>query len=216
MLLYASLTSVTDINKIFAFFQVVAMIYPFAVSIVCGIIAEQEESAGHYQNILTLPNRKIYILAMLLILVLFSLISVVGTSVIFYIILPVMGTIPPLSFGAFIVPSFVLCGCSISSYAFSLMLALRFGRNACIGVGAIGVLLTALLQTGLGTGIWYVLPYGISIHLADYSLERLLYFAQGTDKEIKIAMISCMIYTIVFVGTLIIWFAHYSEKWSTD
>lgn len=216
MFLYAARTPVTDINKMFGFFQIVAMIYPFAVSIVCGIIAEQEENAGHYQNILTIPNRKIYMMSMLLIFVFFGLISVVGASVIFYVMFPVTGTILPLSFGTFIVPSFVLWGCSISGYALSLMLALRFGRNVCIGAGAIGVLLTALLQTGLGTGIWYVLPYGISIHLAGYSLERLLHFTQGTDKEIKIAIISCIIYTIVFVGTLIIWFAHYSGRQPTD
>lgn len=216
MLLYASLTSVTDINKIAAFFQVVAISYPLAVSVVCDIVAEQEENAGHYQNILTLPNRKIFILSALLILAFFSLISVIGVATIFYIMLPVTGTIMPLPFWKFIVPSFILWGCSISSYAFYLWLAFRFGRSICIGIGVIEVLLTALLQTGLGTGIWYVLPCGIGIHLADYFLKSLYYFTQGTDKEIEIAIISCVIYTVVFVGMLIIWFAHYNGKRTMD
>ena len=43
------------------------------------------------------------------------------------------------------------------------MISFRFGKNTCIGLGAVGSLLAALLQTGLGTGIWFVIPYGICL-----------------------------------------------------
>ena len=69
VLLYATFAAVNDINKIAVFFQLFAIAYPFVISIVCEIIAGQENRAGHYQNILVLRSKTKAILSKFLLLI---------------------------------------------------------------------------------------------------------------------------------------------------
>lgn len=58
MLVYAGISGSSDSNKLAAFAQIHAIAYPFVVSIVCQIAADQEMRAGHFQNLLTRTSRK--------------------------------------------------------------------------------------------------------------------------------------------------------------
>ena len=73
---YATFAAVNDINKIAVFFQLFAIAYPFVISIVCEIIAGQENRAGHYQNILVLRSKTKAILSKFLLLIAAGLLSV--------------------------------------------------------------------------------------------------------------------------------------------
>lgn len=212
VLLYSMLTHISVENKIAAFFQILAMAYPFVISIVCDIVSEQEISAGNCQNILTLPHRRKVINSKLLILLFFSLFSVMLSSLLFALLLPTLGIETELSLSVFFVPTLVLWGSNIVFYALYLLLAFRFGRNVCIGIGVLGSLLTALMQTGLGTGLWYVIPYGISIRLTECSLESAMNISMRINKEIETAVICDIIMTVVLLVTLIAWFSNYSGK----
>ncbi|MBD5255361.1 MAG: lantibiotic immunity ABC transporter MutG family permease subunit, partial [Barnesiella sp.] len=66
------------------------------------------------------------------------------------------GTKLPVRF--FVLIPIVLWVSNVMMYGLHLILAFRFGRNLGISVGVIGSLLSALLQTGLGDGRWYVIP----------------------------------------------------------
>ena len=57
MLLYACVSQSGDINKLAAYFQIMAVAFSFTIGIVCYVAAEQEVKAGHFQNILTLLYR---------------------------------------------------------------------------------------------------------------------------------------------------------------
>ena len=43
-----------------------------------------------------------------------------------------------------------------------------FGKGASIGIGIIGSLISALMLTGLGDGIWQVIPWAYSMRLSSY------------------------------------------------
>ena len=180
------------------------------------MVSEQEISAGNCQNILMLPCRKKVIYSKLLILLSFSLFSVMLSSLLFAILLPVIGIQMKLPLSAFLVPALVLWGSCILLYALHLLLAFRFGRNLCIGIGVLGSLLTALMQTGLGQGLWYVIPYGISIRLTEYSFALAMNLSIGINKEIEIAVIYSVIMTVILITVLIAWFSHYSGKRVAD
>ena len=83
MLLYSHLSSVSELNKLAAFAQITAIAYPFVISVVCQIVAEQELQAGHFQNILTLPSRDKAIFSKLSILFLAGLFSTALCAVLF-------------------------------------------------------------------------------------------------------------------------------------
>lgn len=216
VLLYSSLAAISVENKIAAFFQILALAYPFVISLICNMVSEQEISTGNCQNILMLPCREKAIHSKLFILLSFSLFSIMLSSLLFAILLPVIGIQMELPLSVFLVPALVLWGSSILFYVLHLLLAFQFGRNMCIGIGVLGSLLTALMQTGLGRGLWYVIPYGISIRLTEWSFALAMNLSIGMNKEIEIAVICNVIMTVVLIAVLIAWFSHYSGKRAAD
>lgn len=216
MILYSLLTHVSIENKVLAFFQIYAMAYPFVISIVCTIIFEQETLAGNCQNILTLPSRKKAIVTKLIILLISSLLSMVFSSTLFYLLLPIIGIKLHLPFISFLIPSVVLWASNIVFYIISLFLSFCFGKNVSIGIGVLGSLSTALMQTGLGTGLWYIVPYGISIRLTEYSFLSCLNIPMLMGKEIEIAIVCNIVMTLVLLAIMILWYSSYSGRHILD
>ena len=156
MLLYAGVSQSDDINKLAAYFQIMAVAFPFAIGIVCYVAAEQEAKAGHFQNILTLPYRQKAAFSKLTILLVTGLLATVLSSVLFGALFPLVGGTTEIPSRFYTAIPLVLWGSNILLYGIHFVLAIRFGKNLGIGIGVFGSLLVALLQTGLGTGIWFV------------------------------------------------------------
>lgn len=99
MLIYAGISGSSDSNKLAAFAQIHAIAYPFVVSIVCQIAADQEMRAGHFQNLLTRTSRMKGILSKLTWLFLAGLAAVVISAMLFCSLFPfVTGTQTPAGF----------------------------------------------------------------------------------------------------------------------
>lgn len=218
MALYAVFSSVGGLNRLLAFFQVMAIAFPFAVSIACEIAAGQEAGAGHCQNILMLSDRTKAIISKFLILILCGLFSAMFSSLIFGGILSVSHTDLKCTMRTLIMPSVILWSCSVLFYPFHLILAFRYGRNICIGAGVTGSLLAALMQTGLGTGLWYVLPYGFGIRLTDFTLRSVLHlycscsYNKGMDTEVEIGFAAVIIMTGILITIMPMWFSRYGGQ----
>lgn len=216
VLLYAVFAAVSDINKIAVFFQLFAIAYPFVISIVCEIAAEQEIRAGHCQNILVLRSRTKAILSKFLLLIFAGLFAILFSTFLLIMVLPVTGTKLILPVSSLMLPVLTLWSSNILLYAVHIILAFRFGRTICIGIGAIGSLLAALLQTGLGTGLWFVLPYGFGIRLTDFSLKFVLQVLPTINAELKLGIGICLGMTVLFIAILLIWFSKYGGKCAND
>ncbi len=209
MLFYSHLSSGSELNKLAAFAQITAIAYPFAISVVCLIVAEQESQAGHSQNILTLPSRNKAIFSKLTILLLAGLFSTAFSAVLFGIPFSYMTGIKlPVRFFAAI--SIVLWGSNVMLYGLHLILAFRFGRNLCLSIGVMGSLLSALLQTGLGTGLWYMIPYGLGVRFAESALAYLFNLQPVGTFENRIGIIFCTVVTFAAIGLAEFWFSRYS------
>ena len=50
--------------------------------------------------------------------------------------------------------------------------------------------MSALLQTGLGTGLWYVIPYGLGVRFAENALTYLFSLPPVGNLEIQIVVIT--------------------------
>ena len=213
MLFYSKISSDSGLNKLAAFTQIIAVAFPFAISIVCQVVAEQELQAGHFQNMLTLPSRIKAVFSKLSILLISGLFSAVLSTVLFALPFSlVTGT--KLSAGFFVLIPIVLWASNIMMYGLHLILAFRFGTNFGISIGVIGSLLSALLQTSLGAGIWYVIPYGLGIHFTESALTYLFDLPFMTDSEIRIGIIYCIVVTCGIIGLTIFWFSRYGGTYS--
>ena len=215
VLLYATFAAVNNINKIAVFFQLFAIAYPFVISIVCEIIAGQENRAGHYQNILVLRSKTKVILSKFLLLIAAGLLAVLLGIFLFTLLLPATGTKLLLPTSSLVLLALTLWSSNILLYALSIILAFRFGRTICIGMGAIGSLLAALLQTGLGTGLWFVLPYGFGIRLSDFAFQFALQDLP-VSAELKFGISMCAGMTVLFIVILFVWFLRYEGKCTNE
>ncbi|MFR4352642.1 MAG: lantibiotic immunity ABC transporter MutG family permease subunit [Roseburia sp.] len=216
LLLYAGISKSNEISKLAAYFQMIAVAFPFVIGVICHVVSEQEAKAGHFQNLLTLPDRRKTILSKLAILLLSGLFSTVLSSILFGFLFPAIGGAITIPIGFYTVVPLVLWGSNILLYCLHLMLAFRFGKNVGIGFGVFGSLLVALLQTGLGTGIWFVLPYGWGVRFSALALESILGILSPERAGINLGIISCSLSTCVIIGIIIVWFSRYDGKHATD
>lgn len=208
MLLYSHFSSGDEWNKLAAFVQIIAIAFPLAVSVVCQIVAEQESQAGHFQNMLTLPGRKKTLFSKLAILLSSGLFSAALSTVLFGVLFShLMGTKLPVQF--FILIPTVLWAGNIMLYGLQLILAFRFGRTLGISIGVMGSLLSALLQTGLGDGRWFVIPYGLGIRFAEYAMISVFHLPYAENREMQIGILFCIAVTCSTIGFVTFWFSRY-------
>lgn len=144
--------------KVTAYYQVLGMGLPLLTGVFCAMLAEQELSAGGFQNMLSVPKRQAAFFSKLSLLLLFGTAAVLLASVLF-------GTGYCFGmewcFAAYSLywkAAFVMMGGSVFSYILHLFLAFRFNKGVTIALGFAESLLSALLLTGMGEGIWMYVP----------------------------------------------------------
>ncbi|MFJ3387346.1 lantibiotic immunity ABC transporter MutG family permease subunit [Lysinibacillus sp. NPDC086135] len=151
--------------RVTAYLQGVACGFPIIIGLVCAMAAEQEATAGHFQEMLTTTKTKIVAyLSKLLLLLLFSFGAILLSVGIFS-----TGFIELLHEDTFGYQFYFIAGCIlfvgyVFLYILHLFVSLHFGKGASIGLGIVGSLIVALLLTGLGNGIWSFIPYGWGGH----------------------------------------------------
>ncbi|MGE7917207.1 lantibiotic immunity ABC transporter MutG family permease subunit [Lysinibacillus xylanilyticus] len=195
-------------DRVTAYLQAVACGFPLIIGLVCAMVAEQEATAGHFQEMLTTTKTKIVaFLSKLLLLLLFSFGAILLSIGIFSV-----GFIELLHEDTFGFQFYVIAGCILFvSYAFlyilHLFVSLHFGKGASIGLGIVESLLVALLLTGLGDGIWSFIPYGWGGHFVSLWALR----ASGTDLSMLETGLQAGIFasisgTLLALGLSCLWF----------
>lgn len=215
-IIYAILTGSDTDRQTAVFFQILAAAFPFVTSVVCMAAAEQEESAGHQQNLLLLPDRFQVILSKYLLLACGALVSVFLCSLLYCIFLSLHASDFRFSSGTLVIQPIVLWLSSLVLYSIHLFTAFRFGKNLCLGIGAAGSLLAALMQTGLGDGLWYKLPYGWASRFSSFALKASVQTGAAAKAELKAAILYCTVLTAVSIGFLFLWFSRYEGKHTAD
>lgn len=211
MLAYFTLSSWSKIEKVSAYIQVISMAFPLIISIVITMVYEQEEESG-FQYFLSAPSKR-YIPHISKLFLLFSfgivatVISILGfgillnliykdkVSIIFYFILVVIMFIS-----------------NIPLYMLQYLVVFYFGKGASMGIGIVGSLVAALMMTGIGEGLWFLLPWGYSIRLSSYFFQYVITNKLNLilQSEVKLAVISFITFTVINIMILIV-FSRYWE-----
>ena len=136
------------------FFSAIAVLYPFIISIVCGMSASVEEQAGHFQMMLAVPYSKIVSFAGKLLLLLLLNVLSAGLAICLYLAgMKFVLHINDLPYLTFLKGGAWLIAGSIPLYMMSF--CRRKVRHGTVRAfrGA-GLLIAALMNTGLGDIIW--------------------------------------------------------------
>lgn len=166
-LIYYTISPWSELEKIMAYIQLISMSFPLIISIVVNMVYEQEQEAG-FQYFLGIANKRYNVhfskLILILILGLIStLITIVGFGIIFYL----MGN-SITNVGFYLRQSFIIFGSNIVIYMIQYLVVFSLGKGASIGLGIIGSLISALMETGIGDNIWSMVPWAYSIRLCSY------------------------------------------------
>lgn len=216
-LLYYSISGWDEINKLSAYIQILSVTFPILVGIITSMVAELEQGAGDFQLLLSTPASK-YIahISKLILLVTFGFLSSLFALLGFGIGFMTMG------YTAFNLIFYVKAACLLSVsvlplYLLQYIVSFVFGKGLGLGLGILGGLLSALLLTGLGDGIWWMLPWGITARFSESLLMSNLAgieFLQYSDMIRGILFI--LLFSIVFIALLLLIFRKWEGKKSED
>ncbi|EHJ51787.1 lantibiotic immunity ABC transporter MutG family permease subunit [Streptococcus macacae] len=136
------------------YFQVLGIAFPLVIAIICGKAAELEAKANRFQTVLANGQRKRLYLIKLISLIMLEIIAVCLAIAVFALLYPAKTGY----FAFYIYAGVFLVSSTAFLYLCHLMVAFLFGNGATIGLGIFEVLVSALLLTGFGDGIWQFLP----------------------------------------------------------
>lgn len=212
-LLYYSISSWDTSTKLITYIRTLSIIFPLLIGIITGIIVEQEEQAGSLQNMLMILKRKStsYCSKLLVILAL-SVISIIIATFVFAFIFKSYSLV---FYTKIAVTLFIG---NIFLYILHLFISFRFGKGASIGLGIVGVLIAALMRTGLGDSIWEFAPWAWAIRLCDFIM--LMELNQLGLNEMFLAVSKGILIIIISIFVSLIfslsWFNRWEGRGSND
>lgn len=202
-------------SKVEAYFQVLGMGFPFLIGLFSVMVSEQELTAGAFQGMLAIPQRRMVFLAKLFLLVLFGACSVLAAGVLFgtgyfYLLKQQL-----IAYSFYWKGAAILLGSSIFLYIWHLFLAFRFNKGVSIGMGMVEGLLSALLLTGLGEAVWIYVPCAwasrlVSIALANSSGREI------SQTEYHSAVLLCIICTFIALAAYFVWCCRWEGEKTND
>ncbi|AKL96111.1 antibiotic ABC transporter permease protein [Clostridium aceticum] len=207
---YYSVTPWSSFGKISVYLQVLCIVFPVLIAIITSMVADQEYTAGGFQNILISSEPKYLTFTSKLIL--FLLLGTLST------ILAVMGfyigysfienNIYPININLAVVG--ILIGSNVFLYIIHFFLSFRFSKGVSIGVGIAESLASALFLTGMGDGRWPFIPSSWSIRFVESLLMK--YQNVGSifiDPDLYLGVIIAIVATILSFVTMSVWFTRW-------
>lgn len=135
-----------------AFLQLLGAGAPLLVGLSCGLAIDAEREAGEYANLLGGPSRRRAFAAKGIVLLAMGAAAAAISVAIFCGILTACGKALP-DLAALAQAALGIAAGSAPLYVVSLAVALRWGRNASIGLGAVGLMAALASIGGLMNGL---------------------------------------------------------------
>ena len=207
-LVYYSFSVWSENTKIIAFYQVVGAGFPVLIGMFTASIMEQEQNAGVCQNLLTLRKKTVVFLSKVILLLTFSLFSVLLTAVTFgFGFYKILGC-STVSIVTYMMAAFIMwCG-SIPLYIWQTFLAFQFGKGVSIGTGIISTLVSALMLTDLGMFVWKYIPVSWTARIP-YTYLQIALGESGTVNEMKSVILIFCVFTVVSMVYYLFWAFHW-------
>jgi len=211
------ITDYDEGSRVVGFFQLLSIGFTLLISVVCSMNSNTEMQAGNYFHLLTVAGRKekgIYAKALFLLLC--GLYAVLAVSTGFGIANRFLLSDYSTGLSVFIIGGLLLFFSNIFLYLFNVFLSLRFGGNIAIGTGIIGCLITTLMLTGLGDGIWIFIPYAWATRFTNIYVRYVYGYDSIGSGEFMAAMGICILFTVILFYLVKKWFAKWEGRVSGE
>lgn len=214
---YYSFSLWDELNKLSAYIQTLSVTFPVLIGIITSVLAEMEQKAGEFQPLLVAANSK-YIphISKLILLVLFGFVSALLAMMGFGVCFMSMGY-TTFTFLFYVKTAILLLMSVLPLYLLQYIVSFLFGKGFSIGLGIVGGLLSALLLTGLGDGIWWYLPWGITARFSESLLMSSLTNIEFLQYNgIMQSVIFILLFSMAFIALLILMFNKWEGRKSED
>ena len=136
--------------KVIAFYQAIGAGLPVLIGIFTASVMEQEQNAGDFQNLLSLPDKPAAFLSKLLMLLVLCLCSILLTAIIFGIGFGRIASSDIENHERMYICSIAAVGKQCSTLSVAADSGFSVWKKVSIGAGIISGLISALMLTGLG------------------------------------------------------------------
>lgn len=209
-LAYYTFTSWTPVSKVGGYLEVMAVAFPTLIGIVCSMAAEQESSAGNFQPLLTFPVKLLPFASSLLVLVVLGAGAAVLAAGGFGLGFTIFLNETPFALEFYFYAACILAGSSIFLYALHWIVSLQYGGGASIGIGIVESLLSALMLTGLGNGIWQFFPCAWGVRFI--SIYELLNLNPKVVPDLSVGVAFCAAATAAILFLACLWFYRWEGR----
>ncbi len=186
-------------NAVLDFMRILSIVYPFVIGIVCAEAISLERESGSFHRVFTFPgNRSVPYFVKLFCLLFAGLVSAAVTAGGFVFLYSKING-EAIALLDLILGVWVIWLTAIPVYLIQYLVSYRYGNVFGISVGVIGTLIAALMETGLGDGIWMYSIWGAGnriLTLNSLSDKMKVYFAG----ELK----SCIFFSFVISALFIL------------
>lgn len=150
----------TSANMVDMFNTILALISPLAISIVVSVVFDREEKAGNFQNWLIQPMSKgKTIMGQLIYYWLLYVIEVIGTNLIYYLVLTAVYHVTGISFFKLFSLSIVFAVLGFLQYEFAELVSLKWNIGGSLILGFFGSVISMLGVTSLFDLVWPFIPW---------------------------------------------------------
>lgn len=215
-LIYYSWAGWSDEGKVSGYIQVLSIVFPLTISVVCSLSVEMEEQ-GHFQTLLGTPvHKEMSLLAKWIVLSgmgLGSLLLAVGGFAAGYGIMTGGTVYTPVQYLGM---AAVLWLGGVNLYLLHLFLNLAFSKNISMCVGTAQLLVAALFLTGLGEGLWQFFSCSWGSRWSGYLL---LYWKGQTAVSAEFVFRSLgigAVLTAALWGIIFLWYHYYEGRQCHD
>lgn len=214
---YYSFSQWDEMNKLSGYIETLSVTFPVLIGIITSVLAEAEQKAGEFQSVLVAANSK-YVthISKLILLVIFGFASTLLALVGFGMCFMCMGyTIFNLLF--YVKTAILLIMSVFPIYLLQYIDSFLYGKGFSIGLGIVGGLICALLLTGLGDGIWWYLPWGITARFSESLLTSSLANIEFLQYNgIIQSVIVILLFSLAFIALLILKYNKWEGRKAED
>ena len=209
---YYSATGNDDsLGELTGFIEVLCMVFPLLIGLLCAMTAAQEEQTGNYQMILSgTKSRVTAYMSKVFSLLILSAFAVTLTVATF------SAGLHAVSSQLYVHIVFAAWGGNMFLYILHLFVGFRFGRGASIGLGVFGTLVSALMMTGLGDSIWHWVPWAWSVRLCANLIFRLQNPMAFSATDMQYAIMVCLAVTLLSLAVSLVWFQRWEGSKSNE
>ncbi|WP_025692419.1 lantibiotic immunity ABC transporter MutG family permease subunit [Paenibacillus zanthoxyli] len=197
------------------FFELVGVGTPAIISVICGIVADAENEAGHFQNMLgAVRSKSVAFISQTTMMVLSYYAALFLSISIYTLALRYLMGMHGINFTQYQLTAIIFTLASIFQYFFYLIIGYKYGMGICGIFGFGGVIIAALCLTTLGDKVWEFLPWSWANRLSGYFEGDLK--IRGGDFLWASGGYGVLFLTIGIVILSIIWINRWSGRRSSD